>query len=238
MPLGLWRQRIIAVGNLGGLAIGVTVMGISAFLPTYVQGVMGRSPLVAGFALTCLSIGWPIASALAGRLMIRISYRSTALLGGVSLVLGGIVLVLLEPARGPVWAGFGAFLIGVGMGFANTTFIVAVQASVRWQDRGIATSLTIFMRMVGQALGAALYGAVLNFGLVRRLGGIGDAVDRLMEPHLRQTLGSAEIARLSDAVARSLHEVYLLDLAIAVAALVLTLWLPRGLSAGDSERRG
>jgi EmrB/QacA subfamily drug resistance transporter len=35
LPLGLWRDRIILAGNVGGLAIGAAMMGTSAFLPTY-----------------------------------------------------------------------------------------------------------------------------------------------------------------------------------------------------------
>jgi EmrB/QacA subfamily drug resistance transporter len=241
MPLRLWRQRIIAVGNLGGVAIGITMIGITAFLPTYVQGVMGRSPLVAGFALTFMSIGWPVASAIAGRLMVTTSYRFTAVLGGFCLVAGGAVLVALEPASGALWAGAGAVLIGLGMGFCNTTFIVAVQATVRWQERGLATSLALFSRMVGQALGAAIYGAVLNYGIRHDLGEIGDAVDRLMEPSLRQGLGAATTERLTAAIASALHNVYLLDCVVALAALAVTFLLPRGTSAaeaGPSAQRG
>ena len=54
------------------------------------------------------------------------------------------------------------------MGFCNTTFLVSVQASVTWQERGVATSASMFMRMVGQALGVALFGAVFNTGCSAR----------------------------------------------------------------------
>ena len=40
------------------------IIGLSSFLPTFVQGVMERSATVAGFTLTAMSIGWPIASTL------------------------------------------------------------------------------------------------------------------------------------------------------------------------------
>ncbi|MEH1244242.1 MFS transporter [Serratia marcescens] len=47
-PLALWQSRVIVAGNIGGLVIGAAMMGISAFLPTFIQGVMGGSPLEAG----------------------------------------------------------------------------------------------------------------------------------------------------------------------------------------------
>src|SRR6185437_14250047 len=109
-------------------------------------------------------------------------------------------LVALDPACGVAWAGVGAFLIGVGMGFCNTTFIVSTQTAVAWEQRGIATSLALFTRMVGQSLGASAFGAVLNIGVAARLGEVGDAIDRLMEPGLRHTLGADEIHRLVAAI--------------------------------------
>ena len=62
LPLGLWRNRTILAGNLGGFAIGAVAMGVSAYLPTYVQGVEGNSALEAGVALAAMSLGWPVAS--------------------------------------------------------------------------------------------------------------------------------------------------------------------------------
>jgi multidrug resistance protein len=48
LPLELWKQRVIAVGSVGGGLAAAVMMGVSAFLPTYVQGAMGESPTIAG----------------------------------------------------------------------------------------------------------------------------------------------------------------------------------------------
>jgi len=37
-PLSLWQNKVVVAGNIGGIVIGASMMGISAFLPTYVQG--------------------------------------------------------------------------------------------------------------------------------------------------------------------------------------------------------
>src|SRR5271155_2716962 len=104
LPLTLWRDRTILAGNLGGFAIGAVAMGVSAYLPTYVQGVEGRNALEAGMALAAMSLGWPVASTICGRLMLRTSYRVTAILGGVALVAGALVLLTLAPESGPIRA--------------------------------------------------------------------------------------------------------------------------------------
>src|SRR5580704_7266935 len=77
LALRLWRNRFIAVGNLGGLALGAVMMGITAFLPTYIQAVAGGSAKSAGLVLTAMSVTWTLGSIVAGRLMIATSYRLT-----------------------------------------------------------------------------------------------------------------------------------------------------------------
>ena len=113
---------MIVAGNIGGLVIGAAMMGISAFLPTFIQGVMGGSPLEAGTTLALMSIGWPLASTLSGRLMLMTSYRATALLGALLLVAGGLILLMLQPNGGLLWGRVAAFMVGAGMGLCNTTF--------------------------------------------------------------------------------------------------------------------
>ena len=111
------------------------MIGLSSFLPTFVQGVMERSPTVAGFTLTAMSIGWPIASALSGRLMLKIGFRIHRLLEGF-LILGSIVLVLMKPEAGPLMAAMGSFFVGIGMGLTSTSFIVLIQNTVSWERTG------------------------------------------------------------------------------------------------------
>lgn len=230
MPLELWRKRMIIAVNTGAFAIGAVMMATVVFVPTYVQGVMGRSAVLAGFALTAMSMGWPITSTLSGRLVNRSSYRAMAAIGGIALALGAALLIAMDPTRGPLWVGGAAFITGLGMGFSNTCVILAAQSSVPWQQRGIATSMGLFMRMLGQSVGAAIFGGILNLDLAHRLPGAGDVVERLMEPSQRADLGAAAIARLADAVASSLHQVYLVAGLLALVALALALLFPSGIN--------
>jgi len=206
------------------------MMSLSAFLPTYVQGAMGRSPAAAGIALAASSVSWTFGSIASGQLMIRTSYRMAAGIGGLCLVAGSLVLMTLDSSASLVWAGTGALLNGIGMGFCNTAFIVSTQASVGWNERGMATSSMMSMRMVGSAAGAAVFGAIVNFGIHRRLPEAGGAVNRLMQPAARQGLGADELARLTEAIASSVHVVWVIGGLVALASLILALALPARLS--------
>src|SRR5690625_5110914 len=140
MPFEIWRHEVIRIANITSLLTGMILIGVSSYLPAFVQGVMGKSAMVAGFTLTTMSIGWPIASVVAGRLLLVKGYRITSLFGGFSLVIGSLIFFMLSPERGPIWAGTGSFFIGIGMGMTSTAFIVAIQSSTPWDIRGIATA--------------------------------------------------------------------------------------------------
>lgn len=230
MPLELWRNRIIVLGSLGNFTAGALMMGVSAFLPAYVQGAMGRSAMAGGLVLGLMSVSWALASILGARIMARTSYRLTVVLGALALLAGCLILVMLTPERGPLWAGVGSFVIGIGMGFCSTTFIVSVQASVAWRQRGAATSSAMFLRFVGQSLGAAGCGAVINATMHAREPTASHVVDRLLDPELRASLGAAEVARLSDLVAAALHNAYLLTTGFALASLAIALLMPARLN--------
>jgi hypothetical protein len=116
------------------------------------------------------------------------------------------------------------------MGFCNTTFIVSIQGAVEWHERGVATGSQMFMRMIAMALGAALFGAIVNFGVHQRLPGADDAVNQLLHVASRQSLGAAEIAQLAQAVALSAHDAFLVAALIAAITLGVGLGFPRWLS--------
>lgn len=235
MPFNIWRERSIFIANMTSLTTGVMLIGISSFLPAFVQGVMERSPIVAGFTLTAMSIGWPIASAVGGRLLYTIGYRTTSLIGGVSLILGSVLFATLTPEAGPLWAASGSFLVGVGMGLTSTAFIVSIQSTVAWQQRGIATAANMFMRNLGNTVGAALLGGILNSRIISYMKEH-DAEDQdmsintanvLLNESERMKLPAALKAILQDALTNALHSVYIVVFIFAIISLLFIVFLPK-----------
>jgi EmrB/QacA subfamily drug resistance transporter len=230
LPLELWRHRIILVGSVGGAVVSAVMMGVSAFLPTYVQGAMGGSTLAGGLVLGAMSVSWAAASFLGGRLMVRTTYRLTAVVGTLMLIAGSAALITMTPDRGVAWITSGSLLIGIGMGLCNTTFIVAIQAAVPWHQRGAATSSCMFLRFVGQSIGVAAFGAALNLTLLREAPGAANMVNQLLDAGSREALPATELARLTDAVALGLHNQYLLAGVLSVVALGFALLVPARMS--------
>jgi EmrB/QacA subfamily drug resistance transporter len=226
MPVRLWRLKVIALANGGNFGLGAQMMGVTAFLPTYVQGVTGGSAVLAGSTLGTMSIGWVLAALVGSRILPHITYRRLAVAGGVFLVAGGAALATLAPGRSIVLAFAGAGCLGIGFGLVNLVYVVTVQSAVGWEQRGTATASNLFLRQLGQAIGTAAFGAVFNLGLALRIPDATGVVTQMMEPVRRHALALADVQRDALAIAASLHVIYLIVATLGVFLLILAIAIP------------
>ncbi len=233
MQFAMWKNPIILYANLVSFTTGVILIGVSSYLPTYVTGVMEQPAIIAGFTLTAMSIGWPIASSVAGHLLIRYGTFLVSFAGGLSLILGTTLFVMMDAGSGPWWAAMASFFIGVGMGLTNTSFIVTIQGAVSREERGSATAANMFMRNFGNTVGAALFGAILNGMVITHfrkdnLNYSLDDINLLLTDKMRQTIPKSEIHLLQTALGGSLQWVYITVAIFSVISLLLILKIPRG----------
>jgi EmrB/QacA subfamily drug resistance transporter len=233
MPLWVWNSSLILVSNLATLTTGIVIIGLSSFLPTYIQGVLDKSPLVAGFALAFMSMGWVIAAIIGGKAMFKYGFRRIVILGGLWVLIGSFFMISLNQHKGWLWAGAGSFLIGIGMGLARTVFIVAIQNSVEWKKRGVATASNMFMNILGNTIGASLLGGVLNVRLNSFIAAIGgnfvnvDVVNTLLDPIKRKTIPSEVLHIMTSGLAVSLQTVFWCLFFFAALSLIFVLFFPR-----------
>jgi EmrB/QacA subfamily drug resistance transporter len=226
LPLDLFRQPVISAASLGAVVIGTLLFPLTAFVPMFAQGVRGGTAAEAGAALMPMMIGWPIASTLAGWWLMRLGYRTLALIGAAFALGGGILLALVRADSPTLLLPAAVGMLGLGLGFVSTPLIVAVQAAVPWQRRGVATSSQQFFRTIGGALAVGILGAVLNANLAEH--GIARLAQDALEPATRATLSAADVARASLGLADGLQRIFLV-LALAAAATVgVALRFPKG----------
>jgi EmrB/QacA subfamily drug resistance transporter len=208
VPLRLLRQRLLVATSLVSACVGAALLGLTSYVPTFVQDVLGTGPLVAGFALAALTLGWPLSASQAGRVYLRIGIRSTAAIGATVVVLGSALLLLLDESSSVLLVGATSFVIGLGMGFTAAPTLIAAQSAVRWQERGVVTGLNMFSRSAGSAVGIAVFGAVVN----ATLGG--------------QGVESGRVAPA--ALTAAVHSVFVGTVVLAAAMLAAVLLMPRG----------
>ena len=232
LPLWVLRRRVLVSGNLAALGVGALLIGLSTYVPTWVQGVLGTGAVEAGLALGALTIGWPIAASLSGRLYLRIGFRDTALIGVVLAVTGAVLAARLT-ADAQTWEVAAAmFVIGLGLGLSSSPVIVAVQSVVGWERRGVVTGTNMFARAIGSALGAAAFGAVANATLARRFADAPAALQgRLPEDVDGTTRALQTTGPVADYARESLHAashgVFVATAVTAVAVAAAVALMPR-----------
>ncbi|MBX7196235.1 MAG: MFS transporter [Sandaracinaceae bacterium] len=227
VPLDMVRDRAVSVASLSAIALGATMSTAVTFLPLEVQGVMGGSATDAGSTLAPMLLAWPVASAITSRTITRVGFRAPVILGSVVCALGLGALPWAAATAAPdqgLWPlRLAMAAVGMGMGFANTALLLAVQTSVEASRRGVATALQLFSRSVGGALGVGALGALFSAVVGSTLSE--ESVASLLDPHARASAVSdpGVVAALSSGL------VPLFEVLAALGAInaILVLFYPR-----------
>jgi EmrB/QacA subfamily drug resistance transporter len=225
LPLDLFGQRVIAVGSAAGALMGAALLATVTYVPLWVQSVLGLPPTAAGAAIAPMALGWPLASAISGRLVPRLGYRPLLLGGFATSALAAVALALALRPGAPL-AGVQAImaLYGAGLGLANPPLLIAIQTSVPWSRRGVATASTLFFRTIGGTLAVGLLGGVLASALAGS-GARPEFVERLLGPG-RAALDPGAVAAVAGALQGAMGVVFWSGAAIACAAFATILAFP------------
>jgi len=227
-PMSRWRDRVASSGSIVSLALGATTMGIAAYLPVYIQGVMGDSATVSGFIIMAMSASGPVGALAAGQFMLRVSYRATASAGAAIYIVGSIMMSLLDAQTGVAWLLASCLLMGLGIGMNNNTYLVAVQSESAWNQRGIATSALMFSRILGQAMGAAAFGGVLNASLSPFLKSGEDLATKIMTASGRAALPPDSATAIIGGFDHGLHVIFVILVALSLFVITVGSMLPKG----------
>jgi len=165
LPFALFRNRTVTVATVVGFLVGIALFDAIAFVPLLLQVTTGGSATSAGQILTPLYLAWVLASIMAARLLLRVGARASTVAGTAAVFVSFTALpwLAVESSRASVFADMG--LMGTGLGFSMLSLLLAVQHSVLRRELGVATSLNLFARSIGGAVGVAIMGAILAAGL-------------------------------------------------------------------------
>ncbi len=233
LPLPLFRERLFATATAHGVLTGWAMFGSLSFVPLFVQAVLGTSATSAGSTLTPMLLGWVGSSIIGSRALLYTSYRTIVLIGSVLLTLGAFLMTRATSDVTQLQLMINLGLMGVGMGFAVSPFLIAVQSYVKRRDMGAATSTLTFSRSIGGTLGVSVMGAVLSARLASALLAAGLDPDTVSLNSLLDPLASSNAAAglngtLRDALAISMQSVFLIAFVAAALALLVSLLAPGG----------
>jgi EmrB/QacA subfamily drug resistance transporter len=210
VPLGLFRDNVIALTGVGNLLHQMAMLGATLFIPLFIQGVLGASATVSGGLLAPMVAAMLVTNVIGGFAIAHFGRYKGFLIAGFGLsALGFGVLANASPTNAYVYLIVAMVILGVGSGFLVGTLNLAAQNAARISQMGVVTSFSQYSRALGGTLGSALLGSVLILQLGPRA----------------QMLDVTESAELREPLAAALRLVFVCGALISGIALVAMLFM-------------
>jgi MFS family permease len=172
LPLHLFRRNVFTVSVILAFIVGFALLGAMTFLPTYLQYCQGVSATMSGVRTLPMVIGLLGASIFAGNFVSKTGrYKPFPIVGGAVMAVGLWLLSRLDEHSSTAETSGAMFVLGLGIGLAMQVLTIIVQNTCDYKDLGVATSGVTFLRTMGSAFGAAIFGSLYANQLTPKLAG-------------------------------------------------------------------
>jgi EmrB/QacA subfamily drug resistance transporter len=255
VPFALFKNRAFAVSMIVGFFAALGMFGMIIFVPLELQGVLGASVTNSGLLLTPMMLGLIVASVLSGQLIPRIKhYHYLGTIGVALMMIGIYLLAQTTTATTQMSITIDIVMVGLGLGVTMPLYINAVQSALPMRYLGVGTSQIQFWRNVGGTVSSAVLGSILAQRLpgtiaseiaklhlpssfLSVLGKSAGNPNELLDPAqiaARKASLPAQLTPLYDqaihavrqALALTLHDLFLIAIALSAIALVASLFMP------------
>ncbi|MBV9794782.1 MAG: MFS transporter [Actinobacteria bacterium] len=153
----------------GATATAVTAMaalGGFLFLNTlYLQDVRGYRPLTAGLYLLPMALVLAVCATLSGRIVANRGTRIPMVLSGIFIIAAGLLMTRLTATTSLGYLFLAYVIFGAGNGFVNAAITNSAVSGMPRDQAGVAAGCASASRQIGQSLGVAVMGSVLNGNL-------------------------------------------------------------------------
>ncbi len=167
LPLEVILNPVVAAGTATACCAMGVLIGLSVYVPIYLQSVLRLSASASGLAVVALMGGTVVGATISGRYMIHVRHYRRLPVGGLVVATLGVLVLAARPSGLPLTSVEVALAaIGLGIGTVLPVTTVAIQNAVELHQLGTATASMNFFRSLGGAILVAGFGAIL-------LGGIG-----------------------------------------------------------------
>jgi EmrB/QacA subfamily drug resistance transporter len=162
VPLHLFRNPVFALSSLSLMIMVMGLLGVAAFMPLFLQAVVGISATYSGEILIPLMATSMVGAIVSGGLLKRTGYKPWILAGPVVTAVGLYLLSTLDASSTSLEAVAFLMVAGIGLGFTMSNFIVAGQNVVRPEEMGVASSTMTLFRTLGGTVGVTILGVIVN----------------------------------------------------------------------------
>ena len=162
VPFRLFKNRAFAVSMAVGFLSALGMFGMIIFVPLETQGVLGVSVTNSGLLLTPMMLGLIVASVVTGQLMVRIKhYHYLGTIGAALMMVGIYIVAQTTPSTSQATLTAAIIIVGAGLGITFPLYINAVQSALPMRYLGVGTSQIQFWRNIGGTVSSAVLGSLL-----------------------------------------------------------------------------
>jgi len=255
VPFRLFTNRVFAISMIVGFFSALGMFGMIIFIPLELQGVLGVSVTNSGLLLTPMMLGLIVASTLTGQLMVRIRrYHYLGTFGIVLMMIGMALVARITTSSIQSSITLAIVIVGLGLGMTFPLYINAVQSALPLKLLGVGTSQIQFWRNVGGTVSSAVLGSILAQrlpgaissqvaglhvppGFTAPAGASASNPNALLNPAAIAAAKAGLPAQMApvfdqvihairDALALTLHDLFLVAIGLTAVALIASLFLP------------
>jgi EmrB/QacA subfamily drug resistance transporter len=174
VPLRLFRGRNLTTAIIVNFLVGATLVIVMVDVPLFVNVIesgIERAAVIAGWVLSALTAAMAVASYTGGRMTERWSYRPPILVGLMAVLAGFLLLGTgWTPETTYLQMAWQLAVLGVGFGLVFAPVSAAVIDSAAPEERGVAASLVMVLRLMGLSVGLSGLTAwgIHRYGVLRK----------------------------------------------------------------------
>ena len=230
LPPRLFANRECMGSILVAALASVHNMAAAFLLPLYFQLALGEPPATSGVMVMPSLIAITIAAFVSGQIVRRTGRLKSLLLTGTTMCAASFAAMsLLGPGQGLLPFLAASVGLGFGLGLTFATLMVWVQNAADARDIGVALGTQLLLRSMGAAFGSAVSGALLlgYFNHTINCGGLPSVrlEDLRHGSTVLQHLSGQNRELVMSGVTAGFHAAFVLCLALALAAIILSLRL-------------
>jgi MFS family permease len=239
-------------GNGAVFCSSFAIFSLVAYIPLFIQGALGKTPVQMGLAMVALSVAWSFGSLVCGQMAHILRHKISALMGAAFLSAGSAMALSFTSQTGLYACYVALTLAGLGMGYVSISTLLIVQNSLDKKDLGAATASNQFSRTLAGTIGVGISGSLVTAriavsmeGLLHSpaiqeippdlFGKIQQNIEALFEPDLQAHLSTQVLDLFQDMISRGVSMVFILSLVASLICFLFCCRLPREMEISDKD---
>ena len=158
----LIHKKVVVLGGIYLFILGLAMIGVLTYVALFIITIYDYDTMECGLAMLPMVFGMMITAMGSGMMVHKTGYRIWIMIGSVIMVASLLLMSTMGSTADIMTLYIYTFLFGMGLGFTNSTVMIAVQNSTPSDEMGMTTSAVTVMRNIGSTVGTATFALIIS----------------------------------------------------------------------------